>query len=179
MPPPPPGAVPARASSGLPVPVAVVLGLLIAAIVGVGFSLVGNLSDANDGDDEGDPLPSGEPAVRDAFAARELEVGDCWDDMSGGGLAGARPVACDGPHDAEVLLVFAHPAGLGEAFPGEDALFDHGVERCLPTFEGLVGDDLTKDIIVVFPKADSWSIGDRELSCSMVNLDGSPLDPAG
>jgi hypothetical protein len=100
-----------------------------------------------------------------------LSVGDCFDDWEGS-LEGATQeisdvplVDCALPHDNEVYSVSLMPAG---EYPGDQAVEDWTINRCLDTFEPYVGTayaDSLLDFGGLFPSEDSWAGGDTEVMC--------------
>lgn len=120
-----------------------------------------------------------------AVEAPTADVGDC---LLLADLAGAPPpgeegqveqiptVACDQPHDAEVLLAYELPEG---PFPGQDVIDGVVDTQCLPQFRTYVGVDYEESerfqILTVYPTEDSWSVGDREVLCIVHTADGATV----
>ena len=135
-----------------------------------------------------DRTNDGSIASRGSVLAMDLRVGDCFDDPDD--LTSAAPgetvdvvgvevLPCDAPHDNEVFAIVDHPAGSDAAFPGEEALGKHAVERCVDQFEGWVGlpyEESILDVIVIAPQADGWRLGDRSILCAAHRLDLQKLD---
>ena len=108
-------------------------------------------------------------------AAFSLEVGECFDTLSGslGGLAfDVDKVPCEGEHDAEVFADF--PMGDGD-YPGDSAVADTADQRCdlLQNTYAMDSWAVPDDVDVYFftPTAQSWRRGDREISCLFGNTD--------
>lgn len=110
-----------------------------------------------------------DPAPGDPYA---LLVGECLDDLSSGFVGDENFVDCAAPHTYEVFSTFAAADG---AFPGDDALSQAAFTGCDAAFEGFVGipyGDSTLDWEFVAPTEQTWSDGDRSISCLL-------YDPAG
>jgi hypothetical protein len=100
-----------------------------------------------------------------------LSVGECFDDWEGS-LEGATQqisevplVDCALPHDNEVYSVSLMPAG---DYPGDQAVEDWTINRCLDSFDPYVGmayADSILDFGGLFPTQDSWAGGDLEVMC--------------
>lgn len=110
-----------------------------------------------------------DPSADDPYA---LFVGECLDGLASGVIADDSFVDCAGPHTYEVYSTFAVADG---AFPGDDALGNAAFEGCDAEFESFVGvpyGDSTLDWEYVGPTEQTWSDGDRSISCIL-------YDPAG
>jgi hypothetical protein len=100
--------------------------------------------------------------------------GECFDSPSG--LEGATydldEVPCSGPHDGEVFAVVVLPSG---DFPGDASVTDTAEEKCYALRSAYamdawaVPDDV--DVYYVVPSAESWDLGDREITCAFGNTD--------
>ena len=116
----------------------------------------------------------------------ELEIGDCVDypdaldrRAATEELLSVDAMPCDVRHQAEVIASVVHPGGSDDPFPGEDELFDFGVDQCLARFEPLVGIPFAEsalDIRVMTPLSEGWDDGDREILCIAERVDGRPLE---
>lgn len=108
-----------------------------------------------------------------AFAMR---VGDCVNLPDNPLIASLEAVPCADPHDAEVYALFDLADG---GYPGENTVSDASIDGCLDRFEGFVGTPYEfseLDIYWLEPTEDSWNeLDDREVVCTVVNLDGSKL----
>jgi len=106
----------------------------------------------------------------------DLEVGQCFDEPDSlDEVSNVEIVDCTEAHDNEVYHLFDLPDG---DFPGDIAVGEAAVEGCLGTFEGYVGLDYESsalDIRYLIPTADSWSDGDQEVVCYLVDLNGAQL----
>ncbi|MFD5794159.1 DUF4190 domain-containing protein [Streptomyces diastatochromogenes] len=102
-------------------------------------------------------------------ASISLVKGECFD-APGGQLSGETydvdKVPCSGEHDGEVFATFRLKDG---SYPGEDKVGDTADERCYGlqdtyAMDGwAVPDDV--DVYYLTPTEDSWSAGDREVTC--------------
>lgn len=98
-----------------------------------------------------------------------LEKGDCFD-APGGRLAGETRdvdvVPCSGGHDGEVFASFRLRGG---DYPGDERVGDTAGARCYGLRDGYAMDGwaLPDDVDVYYltPTEESWSAGDREVTC--------------
>ena len=110
----------------------------------------------------------------------DLSPGDCFDDPMVDGefveeIETLPMVDCDEPHDNEAYAVLDLPDG---AFPGDDALYEEGLDRCLPLFEGYVGSSYETsrlDLFPITPLAEGWADGDRKVTCALYDVDLNKL----
>ncbi|WP_333779181.1 DUF4190 domain-containing protein [Streptomyces sp. IBSBF 3136] len=112
-------------------------------------------------------------------ASISLVKGECFD-APGGRLAGESRdldvVPCSGGHDGEVFASFRLKDG---PYPGEESVGDTAGARCYVLRDDYamdgwaVPDDV--DVYYLTPTEDSWSAGDREVTC----LFGSVAEGAG
>ncbi|MFF0220958.1 DUF4190 domain-containing protein [Streptomyces sp. NPDC004629] len=109
-----------------------------------------------------------------------LSKGECVN-APGGSLHGETydldTVDCDGEHDAEVFASYDLPGG---SYPGQEALDETAGDRCYGLQDGYamdawaVPDDV--DVYYLVPTTESWSIGDRAVTCLFGNtVEGEPL----
>jgi hypothetical protein len=105
-----------------------------------------------------------------------LRVGDCVqlpDEME---VVSVEGVPCSTPHDAEVYARFDLPEL--DSFDADEvgALSDEG---CFDRWSDAIGtvyeDDPDLDYTLLEPTAESWTEGDREVSCLVTSVDGDPL----
>ena len=108
-----------------------------------------------------------------SVGAYSLRAGDCFHAPKQGQVRRIERVACDAPHDAEVLAVQTLPAG---PWPGQAEL-DNGVEvRCAGELRSYVGiEPVDSELSVTWfaPTQDGWAGGDRSLTC--VAISDEPL----
>ena len=100
--------------------------------------------------------------------ADTLKVGDCFDDsaemISGEEITRVPSVPCSEPHDNEVFHVTNY-SGSSYSF---DAISDFADRVCFSAFEPYVGRSYATSIIDFtwfVPTPDSWTRGDREVTC--------------
>lgn len=113
------------------------------------------------------------------FGGDELAVGGCLDRgaEADDGRVVVESVACDRPHDLEVVGLL-DAAGLGEEFPGEDALSRWSLQRCVEAFEDHVGTPYGRsplELDVAAPTEAQWAQGRRDVRCSAMTGDGTQL----
>ncbi|MFF3483592.1 DUF4190 domain-containing protein [Streptomyces sp. NPDC002701] len=121
-------------------------------------------------------VEEGAREASEGSAAFSVDAGECFD-TQGGSLEGMAydvdMVPCEGEHDAEVFANFTMADG---GYPGDDAITDAAADRCYTLQYSYamdswaVPDDV--DIYYFTPTRDSWSLGDREISCLFGNVDG-------
>jgi hypothetical protein len=105
-------------------------------------------------------------------------AGDCVKVSTGAGqeleseVAPTLPkVACDEPHNGEVIAAKDLPAG---PYPGEDPVLQDAEAYCLSQFESFVGlpfDDSQLDMFYVYPQQLGWSQGDHEVACVVTDAE--------
>jgi len=108
------------------------------------------------------------PGAIDAF---EVALGDCVNEpaeFSSEEVAEVESltgVPCGQPHDGEVFLLTDLPDG---DFPGDETVIDTADKLCGAEFEPFIGlpyDDSVYDFATLFPSAETWTTGDREIVC--------------
>ncbi|WP_314221319.1 DUF4190 domain-containing protein [Streptomyces zaehneri] len=104
-----------------------------------------------------------------------LAKGDCFDvpgETFDEDVYDVDEVDCSGEHDAEV---FATVPLTGDSFPGDDHVTDVADDKCYTLQDAYAMDPwvLTDEVDVYYltPTADSWSWGDREITCVFANVD--------
>lgn len=115
------------------------------------------------------PELAADPSERVKF---NVAVGECFN-------VGTpfRVVDCNSPHDGEVFASYVIPMSSSEPYPGEEQVTKIAQRQCKQAFEGYVGvrqrfSELS--IAFVYPSPESWSIGERKISC-VVQLDQGKL----
>lgn len=97
--------------------------------------------------------------------ATDVKVGDCLAEIPDGDkVLRVQTVSCDQPYVGEVFTVLKMPEG---DFPGEQAVEDHH-EKCGPalsTYSPAAMADDSVQLYVLYPTADTWSNGDRAVTC--------------
>ena len=125
----------------------------------------------------GEPAPSATPTASPGAAVAtdpfSLRVGDCIDDDFGNGQVMQVPVVdCSEPHSAEAYHSERLPDG---AYPGVEAVKSAAVEACLDSFERFAGidydDSQRLDFAWYYPTEGSWSTGDRDVLCLLMQID--------
>ncbi|MFJ9372399.1 DUF4190 domain-containing protein [Streptomyces sp. NPDC101455] len=109
--------------------------------------------------------------------------GECFDAPSGS-LEGMTydfdVVSCDGEHDGEVFAVVRMGSG---SYPGDKKVTATADDKCYALQDAYamdgwaVPDDV--DIYYVTPTSQSWSLGDREITCVFGNTDEEASLPGG
>ncbi|MFE2823912.1 DUF4190 domain-containing protein [Streptomyces sp. NPDC059271] len=147
-------------------------GMAIGGIVmsSIGALLVGLMFATGGADDFWKGFSEG--AAGNTFS---LSKGECFD-APGDSLEGLAydvdTVPCAGKHDAEV---FASVTVAGDSFPGDSAVTDQADDKCYALMDAYamdawaVPDDV--DVYYFTPTAQSWRIGDREITCMFGNTD--------
>lgn len=104
-----------------------------------------------------------------------LAEGDCFDvpgDTFGTDVYDVDEVPCSGEHDAEVFATIPLP---GSDYPGEDKVVDVADDKCFTLQRAYAMDSwaLTEEVDVYYltPTSESWSWGDREITCVFGNVD--------
>ncbi|MER6131258.1 DUF4190 domain-containing protein [Streptomyces sp. NPDC001815] len=109
-------------------------------------------------------------------ATFSVDKGECFD-TPGGSLEGMAydvdTVSCEDEHDGEV---FANFKMADSRYPGDDAITEAADDRCYTLQYAYAMDSwaLPDDVDIYYftPTRDSWSIGDREISCLFGHVDG-------
>ena len=104
-------------------------------------------------------------ATKDKVVATNLATGDCITDIPGGSLVQIVPKTdCSQPHAGEVYAVLSMPDG---AYPGQSVI-DQWQNRCPNELESYAPDAATDEsigVFVLYPTAETWGQGDREIVC--------------
>lgn len=101
-----------------------------------------------------------------------LSTGDCIEDPGiVAVIENVESVSCAEPHEVEVFAV-ADLTGPGTAdgsrYPGEDEIYESGMEVCVPRFTGYVGSSYESSVYWIdawTPVEEGWDDGDREVLC--------------
>ena len=95
-----------------------------------------------------------------------IEVGDCFNEVSGDVVSDIPTVPCTEAHDYEVYAEFDIDLAV---FPGDDEVFRLADDGCLAPFGSYVGLDFassTLDYTSYVPTEDGWNdYDDRSVSC--------------
>ena len=84
-------------------------------------------------------------------------------------------VGCETPHELEVYALFDI---AGDDLPGERAVEESGGQGCYLRFSdyvGLVYESSILDFSWFVHTSQSWGQGDREVVCTLYDLDQQPL----
>lgn len=106
------------------------------------------------------------------LAAPTADVGDCIDlDVNSTSVTELEGFECSEEHDAEVYY-----KGDADIDGDYDALKveEQAVDMCLTGFEEYVGIDYYSsvlDVYYVYPEAEGWGSGDREVICAVYTPD--------
>jgi hypothetical protein len=97
--------------------------------------------------------------------ATDVKVGDCLKEIPGSTrVLTVDTVGCDQPHAGEVFAVLMMPEG---EFPGQSAIEAYQ-NKCEPELTTYAPDAVTDDSVqlyVLYPTAETWSQGDRAVTC--------------
>lgn len=167
------GATPAGFSSGVPGSPApkksnagLLVGLLVGAVVLAGLVIGGIFIFRSLGGNENADGSTDE----DVFT---LEVGDCYNEVSGDEVTTVPIVDCAVAHDYEVFFEFSLPEG---DLPSSDDISAAVEENCVPEFANFIGLDYytSTDIDITWfePTQESWDNGDRLVTCAVYDLSG-------
>ncbi len=116
-------------------------------------------------------MPTTEPDPASAIpappAAYAPQVGDCFDVTKAQTDLRKSLVPCEQLHDDEVYAEFALS---GEAYAGDDAVFDAARAGCIDRFAAFVGIPFAQsrlDVTTYHPSEQSWAEGDRRVVCAV------------
>jgi len=142
---------------------------VIYIIAALGFVVYGCSSADRDG---GGAIVDG--GTLDAF---QVQVGDCFDDTDSydDEVTSLPAVPCSDPHDNEAYAVFDVKVA---SYPGDDAMWELASDACLERFEPFVGKDYESsalDFFPIYPSSESWRENDREVICSLYDMDTQKL----
>lgn len=94
----------------------------------------------------------------------ELNVGECYVDLSGDQVQSIEPISCNEPHGIEILALFDVDLVAYDA----EGLTEAGQEGCLAAFEPYMGVEYSVSWYALDwlqPSVGSWESGDREIVC--------------
>lgn len=101
-----------------------------------------------------------------------IKVGDCLDDNAAEGEISTVPIVdCDEPHDSEI---YASIIMDDDEYPGEQATIDFADEACYQEYDDFVGvawEESKYSYATLYPTAQSWATGDREVLCRIALAD--------
>lgn len=127
---------------------------------------------------------TGAPRTAVTVAAVELATGDCVSGLVIGAaerrtIESARVVDCETVHELEIFATFAlspeelEATGDG-AYPGEERIVRSADQGCTSRLEDL-GAEEELGVIAIWPTNQSWSQGDREVTCAAFDERGQPF----
>jgi hypothetical protein len=156
------------------------LALLLLPVALLGFACGGDDDDAG-GDEDSDATSTStstatEEVDTDDESVFDLEVGDCFNDVSADSASEVPLVDCSDPHDNEIYFEYEID-GDGD-FPGEDVILDEAADTCIPEFESFVGssyETTALEVFPIYPTVESWADGDRIVYCALYAKDASKL----
>jgi hypothetical protein len=110
-------------------------------------------------------------------SADDLRVGDCFNVPAEETVSGVQHQPCTESHDGEVHVVGTIEA---DSYPVVFGFDDWVQENCVgDAFTAYVGDSFEDradiDIGYFAPTRDGWESGDREITCYLTPIDGSPI----
>lgn len=117
---------------------------------------------------------SGEITEAGGLGVYAIQIGDCVMLPDAEQLTSMEAVPCSGPHDAQA---FAKPDSEFGGVYEENAVFESGGLTCEKSFESFVGTDYYEsrlEIYLLYPLAEGWDAGDRELVCMVTPAIGDP-----
>ena len=97
--------------------------------------------------------------------ATDVKVGDCLKEIPGNTrVLTVDTIGCDQPHAGEVFAVLLMPEG---EFPGQSAIeaYQNKCEPELATYAPSAITDNSVQLYVLYPTAETWSQGDRAVTC--------------
>jgi hypothetical protein len=120
---------------------------------------------------------AGGSAEGEVISAFDLEIGNCFDTPEPTLVEEVERIDCASPHTYEVYAAPLHPAANNAPYPGDEPLATFAEDECIAAFEPFVGLDYDSSELFIFylqPTDETWSVGDREVLCS-VHLEDEPL----
>lgn len=142
---------------GMAIAGVVLSGLWVLAIAGIIALAIASSPGRND---------SGQITSGGSVSATALRPGDCVNNLKNTtSLLSLPAVPCAQPHEGEVFAVFDLPAG---PYPGVDAVSAKSTSECsarIAAYSPSAGTDGTFDLFLVYPRAQDWTRGDREIAC--------------
>jgi hypothetical protein len=157
--------------------------LAVAAVAAAGIALSGcsllnQVTNTTQRDGDGKVTATNEDA--DVFS---IKVGDCLNDADVQGETTTTPIVpCSKEHDSEAFQHFILDDG---DYPGDDAIEQAGESDCggqaFTDFIGVASDSSVIGYSYYYPTKDSWGNGDREIMCTVYQMDesGNPVKTTG
>nr|BFE34840.1 hypothetical protein GCM10010200_070910 [Actinomadura rugatobispora] len=101
--------------------------------------------------------------------------GQCFDFHGQGDTPETRVVACQRPHDAEMVLTFTFPKG---DWPGEQEVSRRATEGCAQRVQARFSTHSpveNGEVNALYPRQFSWRVGDRRVHCAIAAVQGQKL----
>lgn len=115
--------------------------------------------------------------TRDSLSADDLAVGTCFDIPTESSVSTVTRHECTVSHDAEVFHNAEYPSQ--DTYPITLSFDNFASDTCKPVFATYVGEeyDVSTDLEVGFfyPTSDSWSDGDRTITCYIYRADRAKI----
>jgi hypothetical protein len=111
-------------------------------------------------------------------SAADLKVGDCFDSSDATTIESVQHHPCTDSHNAEVVLVAAHPAAKGAAYPSETELSNFVDTTCATAVVGYVGSGMSLDTLLsglLYPAEEDWAKGERKITCYITRADSGSM----
>jgi len=154
----PAAAVAPQRRSAAPIIVAVAIIVLVCAIVGLFMWHPWQKSDTTPSSGNVD--------------AGNIKVGACFTDNSVISVTTIKTVDCSQTHDSEV---FFNQVVTSDSYPTSDQWDAFAQQYCLPAFASYVGIDYDNSVLNIgyyIPDSNSWSDGDKTLTCYATEPNG-------
>lgn len=117
---------------------------------------------------------SGEVVEGGQESAFNMQVGDCWNDVTTDEVSDVPMVPCAEEHDNEVYAEFDLPDG---AFPGDDAVEEAAFDGCYERFADYIGISYEESVLEIYPmwptEAGWDELNDRQIVCSVWDVEGA------
>jgi hypothetical protein len=112
-------------------------------------------------------------------SADALEVGQCFDvPTETGTVDDVQRHPCNEPHTGEVVGQ-GNMTGDNGSYPPIETIRSFATDLCVTAFNTYTGRDVTTDEELTlgwfYPTPDSWSSGDREVTCYATRIDEGQL----
>ena len=105
-------------------------------------------------------------------SAGNIKVGACFTDTSATTVTTIKTVSCTKTHDSEV---FDNQVVTSDSYPTSDEWDAFAQQYCLPAFASYVGIDYNDSVLNIgyyIPDSNSWSHGDKTLTCYATDPNG-------
>jgi hypothetical protein len=116
-------------------------------------------------------------STRDNQSADDLAVGTCFDVPTSASVSTVTKHACTEAHDAEVFHNAEYPNQ--DTYPITLSFRNFASDTCSPVFATYIGEapDVNGDLDfgIFYPTSDTWSSGDRTVTCYAYRIDEAKL----